>query len=35
MNLTPVVSTPASTAQMLKTFRTQWEPVVKRVGFVP
>ena len=35
LNLTPVVSTPASTAQMLKTFRAQWEPVVKRVGFVP
>jgi tripartite-type tricarboxylate transporter receptor subunit TctC len=35
MNLTPVVSTPAETAQMLKTFRAQWEPVVKRTGFVP
>jgi tripartite-type tricarboxylate transporter receptor subunit TctC len=35
MNLTPVVSTPAETAQMLKAFRAQWEPVVKRTGFVP
>jgi tripartite-type tricarboxylate transporter receptor subunit TctC len=35
MNLTPVLSTPAETAQMLKTFRAQWEPVVKRAGFVP
>ena len=35
MNLSPVVSTPAETAQMLKSFRAQWEPAVKRVGFVP
>jgi tripartite-type tricarboxylate transporter receptor subunit TctC len=35
MNLTPVLSTPAETAQMLKSFRAQWEPVVKRAGFVP
>jgi len=35
MYLTPVLSTPAETAQMLKTFRAQWEPVVKRAGFVP
>jgi len=35
MYLSPVVSTPAETAQMLKAFRAQWEPAVKRVGFVP
>ena len=35
MYLSPVVSTPTETAQMLKSFRAQWEPAVKRVGFVP
>jgi len=33
--LTPVVSTPAETAGMIKTFREQWEPVVRRSGFSP
>ncbi|XAH22808.1 tripartite tricarboxylate transporter substrate-binding protein [Xylophilus sp. GW821-FHT01B05] len=33
--LTPVASTPAETAKMLKDFRQQWEPVVRRSGFVP
>ena len=31
--LTPVVSTTADTAKMIKTFREQWEPVVRRSGF--
>lgn len=34
-NMTPVVSTPAQTAAMLKAFRAQWGPVVKTSGFVP
>jgi len=33
--LTPVASTPADTAKMIKTFREQWEPVVRRSGFAP
>jgi len=33
--ITPVVSTAAETAQMLKTYRQQWEPVVRRSGFQP
>ena len=33
--ITPVVSTAAETAQMLKVYRQQWEPVVRRSGFVP
>jgi len=33
--ITPVVSTAAETAQMLKAFRQQWEPVVRRSGFAP
>ena len=33
--ITPIVSTAAETAQMLKTFRQQWEPVVRRSGFAP
>ena len=33
--ITPVVSTAAETAQMLKTYRQQWEPVVRRSGFAP
>ncbi|MDM0055945.1 Bug family tripartite tricarboxylate transporter substrate binding protein [Variovorax fucosicus] len=35
MKLTPVASTPAETDRMIKTFRGQWEPVVKRAGFTP
>jgi tripartite-type tricarboxylate transporter receptor subunit TctC len=33
--ITPIVSTQAETAQMLKSFRQQWEPVVRRSGFQP
>ena len=33
--ITPVVSTAAETAQMLKAYRQQWEPVVRRSGFAP
>jgi tripartite-type tricarboxylate transporter receptor subunit TctC len=33
--ITPVVSTAAETAQMLKVYRQQWEPVVRRSGFAP
>ena len=33
--LTPVASTQADTAKMIKTFREQWEPVVRRSGFAP
>jgi tripartite-type tricarboxylate transporter receptor subunit TctC len=33
--LTPIVSTPAETAGMIKAFREQWEPVVRRSGFAP
>jgi tripartite-type tricarboxylate transporter receptor subunit TctC len=33
--LAPVVSTPADTAKMVKAFREQWEPVVRRSGFAP
>ncbi len=33
--ITPVVSTSAETAQMLKAYRQQWEPVVRRSGFAP
>ncbi|MDM0038385.1 tripartite tricarboxylate transporter substrate-binding protein [Variovorax sp. J22G21] len=33
--LKPVVSTSTETAQMIKTFRQQWEPVVRRSGFAP
>jgi tripartite-type tricarboxylate transporter receptor subunit TctC len=33
--ITPVVSTAAETAQMLKAYRQQWEPVVRRSGFQP
>lgn len=33
--ITPVVSTAAETAQMLKSYRQQWEPVVRRSGFQP
>jgi len=33
--LTPIVSTPAETASMIKAFREQWEPVVRRSGFAP
>jgi len=33
--ITPVVSTQAETVQMLKAFRQQWEPVVRRSGFQP
>jgi tripartite-type tricarboxylate transporter receptor subunit TctC len=33
--ITPIVSTAAETAQMLKAYRQQWEPVVRRSGFAP
>ncbi|AVQ84793.1 MULTISPECIES: tripartite tricarboxylate transporter substrate-binding protein [unclassified Variovorax] len=33
--ITPVVSSTAETAQMLKAYRQQWEPVVRRSGFSP
>lgn len=33
--MTPVVSSQAQTAAMLKDFRAQWAPVVKNSGFVP
>jgi tripartite-type tricarboxylate transporter receptor subunit TctC len=33
--ITPIVSTQAETVQMLKAFRQQWEPVVRRSGFQP
>ncbi|MET3392015.1 tripartite-type tricarboxylate transporter receptor subunit TctC [Variovorax sp. 1140] len=33
--ITPVVSNAAETTQMLKTYRAQWEPVVRRSGFHP
>jgi tripartite-type tricarboxylate transporter receptor subunit TctC len=33
--LVPVASTQADTAKMIKTFREQWEPVVRRSGFAP
>ena len=33
--LTPVVSTQAQTEAMLKSFRAQWAPVVRRSGFQP
>jgi tripartite-type tricarboxylate transporter receptor subunit TctC len=35
IQLSPVASTPAETASMLKAFRAQWQPVVKRSGFEP
>jgi tripartite-type tricarboxylate transporter receptor subunit TctC len=31
----PVSSTPEQTARMLKAYREQWEPVVRRSGFKP
>ncbi|MFC5498323.1 Bug family tripartite tricarboxylate transporter substrate binding protein [Caenimonas terrae] len=33
--MTPVVSTQAQTAAMLKTFRAQWAPVVQKSGYHP
>ena len=33
--ITSVVSNAAETAQMLKNYRQQWEPVVRRSGFHP
>ena len=33
--LEPVVSSAAQTDAMLKTYRQQWAPVVKRSGFKP
>ncbi|HKX40299.1 MAG TPA: tripartite tricarboxylate transporter substrate-binding protein [Burkholderiaceae bacterium] len=33
--LNPVVSTQAESAKMIKAFREQWEPVVRRAGFAP
>jgi tripartite-type tricarboxylate transporter receptor subunit TctC len=33
--MTPVVSTPAETAAMLKAYRAQWLPVVQKSGFQP
>jgi len=33
--MTPVASTQAQTAAMLKTFRTQWAPVVRKSGYQP
>lgn len=33
--LTPVTSSAAQTAQMLKTYRAQWTPVIKASGFKP
>jgi tripartite-type tricarboxylate transporter receptor subunit TctC len=33
--ITPVVSSNAETVQMLKAYRQQWEPVVRRSGFAP
>ena len=33
--VTPVASTAAETAQMIKGYRQQWEPVVRRSGFAP
>ncbi|MDH6166509.1 tripartite-type tricarboxylate transporter receptor subunit TctC [Variovorax boronicumulans] len=33
--ITPVVSSAAETAQMLRNYRQQWEPVVRRSGFAP
>ncbi|XAH22809.1 Bug family tripartite tricarboxylate transporter substrate binding protein [Xylophilus sp. GW821-FHT01B05] len=35
IQLSPVASTPAETAGMLKAFRAQWQPVVQRSGFEP
>ncbi|MDB5731659.1 MAG: putative Bug-like extracytoplasmic solute binding receptor, family [Variovorax sp.] len=33
--LVPVVSTPAETAAMLKAYRAQWAPVVRKSGYQP
>ena len=33
--ITPVSSNAAETTQMLKAYRAQWEPVVRRSGFHP
>ncbi|WP_208509034.1 Bug family tripartite tricarboxylate transporter substrate binding protein [Variovorax paradoxus] len=33
--MTPVVSTPAQTAAMLKAYRLQWGPVVQKSGYQP
>ena len=33
--LTPVSSSSAQTAEMLKAYRAQWTPVVQRSGFKP
>lgn len=33
-DLTPVVADAAKTAQLLQAFRAQWEPVVKRSGYI-
>ncbi len=35
LKMTPVVSTPAQTAAMLKDFRAQWAPVVRKSGYQP
>lgn len=33
--MTPVASTPAQTAEMLKRYRAQWAPVVQKSGYQP
>jgi hypothetical protein len=33
--MTPVVSTQAQTAAMLKSYRAQWAPVVQKSGYQP
>ncbi len=33
--MVPVSSTPAQTAEMLKTYRAQWAPVVRKSGYQP
>ena len=33
--MTPVASTAAQTATMLKTYRAQWAPVVRQSGYQP
>ena len=33
--MTPIASTPAQTAAMLKSYRAQWAPVVRKSGFQP
>ena len=33
--MTPIASTPAQTAAMLKTYRAQWAPVVRKSGYQP